>query len=83
MRKQPFLWDGLTRNHVNILTADAVIALPGSTGTAHEVEIAVRYGKPTAAFLHHEQEMGALPETVRSCASIADVQAFLSDVLEI
>ena len=80
-RKQPYLWDGLTRNHINILTADAVIALPGSAGTAHEIEIAVRYGKSVATFLHHEDEMGPQPETVRFCATIDDVRAFLRDTL--
>jgi uncharacterized protein (TIGR00725 family) len=81
IRKQPLLWDGLTRNHINILTADAVIALPGSTGTAHEIAIAARYGKPTAVFLHHEHEMNSLPETVRFCAAIADVRTFLGEAL--
>ena len=83
VRKQPFLWDGLTRNHVNILTADAVIALPGSTGTAHEVEIAVRFGKPVVAFLHREDEMNSLPDVVRICLSIEEVAAFLSETLSL
>jgi uncharacterized protein (TIGR00725 family) len=83
VRKQPYLWDGLTRNHVNILTADAVIALPGSTGTAHEVEIAVRYGKPITAFLHHTDEMNSLPDVVRICLKIEDVAAFLHDTLKL
>jgi uncharacterized protein (TIGR00725 family) len=83
VRKQPFLWDGLTRNHVNILTADAVIALPGSHGTKHEIEISARYGRPTAAFLHHENELNALPETVRFCASLVEVRDFLKDALDL
>lgn len=81
--KQPLLWDGLTRNHINILTADAVIALPGSTGTAHEIEIAARYGKPTAVFLHYEDEMNSLPETVRHCETVDDVRAFLEEALKL
>jgi uncharacterized protein (TIGR00725 family) len=82
VRKQPMLWDGLTRNHVNILTADAVVALPGSHGTKHEIEISVRYGKPTAAFLHRADEMNALPETVRFCASVHEVREFLKEALD-
>ena len=35
-----------SRNHINILSADVVIALPGSSGTASEVELAIRYGRP-------------------------------------
>jgi uncharacterized protein (TIGR00725 family) len=83
IRKQPTLWDGLTRNHVNILTADVVIALPGSHGTRHEIEVSVRFGKPTAAFLHRKDEMDALPETVRYCATIGDVREFLKEALDL
>ena len=42
--------DDLSRNHINILTASAVIALPGSLGTASEVALARRYGKPVIVF---------------------------------
>lgn len=35
-----------SRNHINILSSDVVIALPGSSGTASEVELALRYGRP-------------------------------------
>lgn len=31
------------RNHVNILTADAIIALPGGVGTRNELELAAHY----------------------------------------
>lgn len=32
------------RNHVNVLTADAIIALPGGFGTANELDMAAEYG---------------------------------------
>ena len=35
-----------SRNHINILSSDVVIVLPGSSGTASEVELAIRYGRP-------------------------------------
>ncbi len=35
-----------SRNHVNILTSDVVVALPGSAGTASEIELAIRYRRP-------------------------------------
>lgn len=35
-----------SRNHIVILTADIVIALPGSAGTRSEIELALEYGKP-------------------------------------
>jgi len=43
--------DALSRNHVNVLTADVVVVLPGGAGTRSEVELAVRYAKPLVAFL--------------------------------
>ena len=42
--------DTLSRNHINILSADAVVALPGRAGTISEADLALRYGKPTLLF---------------------------------
>lgn len=38
------------RNAINVLTADAVIALPGGAGTRQEVALAAAYGRPLALF---------------------------------
>ncbi|MBI5428032.1 MAG: LOG family protein [Nitrospinae bacterium] len=35
-----------SRNHIVVLTADIVVALPGSAGTRSEIELALDYGKP-------------------------------------
>lgn len=35
-----------SRNHVNVLSSDVVVALPGGPGTASEVALAVRYQRP-------------------------------------
>ena len=35
-----------SRNHVNVLTSDVVIVLPGGEGTASEARLALRYGRP-------------------------------------
>lgn len=43
--------DLLSRNHINILSSDVVVALPGNDGTANEMELALRYGRPIIAFL--------------------------------
>jgi uncharacterized protein (TIGR00725 family) len=40
----------LSRNHINVLTSDAIVALPGGDGTASEVTLARRYGKPVMMF---------------------------------
>ncbi len=39
-----------SRNHINVLSADAIIVLPGGAGTASEVHLAIEYQKPLAAF---------------------------------
>ncbi len=37
-------WDrSPSRNHVNVLTADALVTLPGGTGTANELDMAALY----------------------------------------
>jgi uncharacterized protein (TIGR00725 family) len=54
-----------SRNHINVLSADAIVALPGSAGTLTELALAARYGKPVVRFT------GALEE----------VEAFLRQVL--
>jgi uncharacterized protein (TIGR00725 family) len=43
--------DTRSRNHINVLTADVVVALPGGDGTRSEVLLARRYGRPVVAFL--------------------------------
>ena len=35
-----------SRNHLNVLSSDVVVALPGGAGTRSEIALAVRYGKP-------------------------------------
>jgi hypothetical protein len=34
--------DASSRNHINILTSDVIVALPGSAGTWSEVMLAIR-----------------------------------------
>ncbi len=72
--------DTLSRNHVNVLTADVVVALPGGEGTRSEVELAVRYAKPVVAF----PGPGGLPENwppIPVAATFGDLEAFLVSVL--
>uniref|UniRef100_A0A061REV6 Rossmann fold nucleotide-binding protein n=2 Tax=Tetraselmis sp. GSL018 TaxID=582737 RepID=A0A061REV6_9CHLO len=35
-----------SRNHINVLSSDVIVALPGGPGTASEVQLAMEYGKP-------------------------------------
>lgn len=35
-----------SRNHINVLSSDVVVALPGGAGTRSEIALAARYGRP-------------------------------------
>jgi len=43
--------DVLSRNHINVLSAAAVVALPGREGTRTEVALALHYRRPFIAYL--------------------------------
>jgi uncharacterized protein (TIGR00725 family) len=58
----------LSRNHINVLTSDAIVALPGGDGTASEVALARRYSTPVVLF--------------HRAAEIEDVRAFLVSHLQ-
>jgi uncharacterized protein (TIGR00725 family) len=55
----------LSRNHVNVLTCDALIALPGGAGTASEVDLALAYGRPLVAWLEAREEIPGLAAEAR------------------
>jgi predicted Rossmann-fold nucleotide-binding protein len=40
----------LSRNHINVLSSDALVILPGGWGTRSEAILAVRYGRPAILF---------------------------------
>lgn len=67
----------LSRNHINILSSAAVVALPGGPGTTSEVELAVRYRKPVIAFSADPKLASGFPDGVPRAASIKEVEAFL------
>jgi SLOG cluster4 family len=48
----------LSRNHINVLTSDAVIVLPGGDGTLSELTLACEYGRPVAVFLGADGSVG-------------------------
>ncbi len=41
--------DTASRNHIIVLTADCLVALPGTAGTQSEIELALEYEKPLVA----------------------------------
>ncbi|HJZ70512.1 MAG TPA: hypothetical protein VKE51_02165 [Vicinamibacterales bacterium] len=42
-----------SRNHLNVLSADAIVALPGGEGTESEIWLATQYGVPIVAYGDH------------------------------
>lgn len=56
----------LSRNHINVLTADVLIALPGGAGTRSEVMLRQRYGRPVILFLGSETIDGATAEDLHA-----------------
>lgn len=73
--------DSLSRNHINILSADVIVALPGGPGTASEIRLALRYGRPVVAFVDSAEDIFELPRSVRIAETIEQVEAFLVEKL--
>lgn len=63
-----------SRNHINVLSADALIAMPGEAGTASEIWLALQYGVPIIAYGNHRE--GAA-HGVRLATSLDEVAQFL------
>jgi predicted Rossmann-fold nucleotide-binding protein len=57
--------DFMSRNHINVLTSDVLIALPGSAGTLSEVRLRIQYGRPAILFLGRETIDGKHADRVR------------------
>ena len=69
--------DPLSRNHINILSSDVLIALPGGAGTASEVALALEYGRPLVAYLHDRADITGLPDQALVEPDFQRVQAFV------
>ncbi len=73
----------MSRNHINVLSSDAVVALPGGSGTLSEARLALRYGKPLVAYLENRNEIPGLPREVEALAELAQVRSWLANALGI
>jgi chorismate mutase/predicted Rossmann-fold nucleotide-binding protein len=65
-----------SRNHINVLSADAIVALPGGPGTRSEIDLARRYGVPLIAF------GGAASADVEHASTIEHVRGYLLERLQ-
>ena len=68
----------INRNHVNILTSDIVIALPGGPGTANEINLALKFGKPLILF-DPDNTSPNFPPSVPRALTINDIDRFLNE----
>jgi uncharacterized protein (TIGR00725 family) len=70
--------EDLSRNHINVLSCAAIIALPGGDGTATEISLAFDYKKPVIIYSPDLILVQHFPQPVPRAASIEDVRDFLS-----
>jgi uncharacterized protein (TIGR00725 family) len=75
--------DPMSRNHINILSATVIVALPGGPGTASEVRLAVGYRRPIIGYLRDRAEIPDLPDEVPVSGTLSGVQAFVASALRI
>ena len=74
--------DERSRNHVNVLSSDVLIFLPGSAGTASEARLALRYARPSIAHLDARADLPGLPDAIRVEPEFARVEVFVRDACE-
>lgn len=70
-----------SRNHLNVLTSDVVVSLPGSAGTASEISLALRYRRPVVVWLGDEAEMPHCPAEAPRARDLDAVRRFVDRVL--
>jgi uncharacterized protein (TIGR00725 family) len=70
--------DDLSRNHINVLSCAALVALPGESGTVSEVSLAIDYHKPVIAYASDLVLVEQFPKAVPRATSLDHVRAFLS-----
>ena len=82
--------EDLSRNHINVLSSDVVIALPGEAGTLSEVELAIEYQWPLILFLGADTVNGrcaasfqtGYSRSIQIAANIGEVEEKLRGFLE-
>ncbi len=64
-----------SRNHITVLSADAIVALPGREGTESEIWLATKYGVPIVAYGDHTD---AVPHGIERAGTLDHVRRFLT-----
>jgi predicted Rossmann-fold nucleotide-binding protein len=73
--------DARSRNHINVLSSDVVIVLPGNEGTESEMTLAVRYRKPVIAYFGEHEVAWRPPAGVPVARTMDEVEAFVRESL--
>ena len=60
-----------SRNHINVLSADAIVVLPGGEGTESKICLATQYGVPIVAYGTHA------PHGIHHAATLDELRDFL------
>jgi len=68
-----------SRNLVNVMTAAALVIMPGSHGTKNEVSIALMYNKPIILY-GPAGEFASFPEDPLRAQSLNDIEKFFDGV---
>jgi len=74
--------DPMSRNHINILSSDVLVALPGAAGTESEMALAVRYGTPVILFSDRRDDGMEAPPDVPVTEDFGKVKEFVLAVIE-
>lgn len=70
-----------SRNHINILSSNVLVILPGGLGTKSETELALHYEKPSCAFGNARDFQFAIPGNVPRFNELSEVQNFIQESL--
>ena len=71
--------DPMSRNHINVLSSNVLVALPGGVGTASEVSLALRYGRPVVAYLRARDEIPSLSAEVPVENDLERIKEFVGE----
>ncbi len=74
-------WEERSRNHVNVLSSNLVVALPGGDGTASEVGLALRYQRPVAILAANDADAAGLPAEVPRLRFVGEVERLIEEHL--
>jgi uncharacterized protein (TIGR00725 family) len=72
-----------SRNHINILSAQLIVALPGSDGTKSEIILALKYRKTVLGFFKNTSEIFDESLDIECYDSLAELTNRISEALGI